>query len=135
MPAVVSGFTVTERPYGRAMSKGALWVLRSSIDPPGRTTHQWQQVIRKAPWLSPGGFPSAILIGSGDELQVLSRTLAPLALYEFVLDALTLVEGAEPRCFDRRDVDESVRSAALRLNEAIALRGVEPLHGSGWQGK
>jgi hypothetical protein len=39
MPAVVNGFTVTEKPYGSAMSKGALWVLRSSIDPPGRTTH------------------------------------------------------------------------------------------------
>jgi hypothetical protein len=32
-------------------------------------------------------------------------------------------------------VDESIRSTAFRLNETIALRGVEPLHGSGWQGK
>jgi hypothetical protein len=33
-----------------------LWVLRSGIDPPGRTTQQGQQGMRKAPWLSPGGF-------------------------------------------------------------------------------
>jgi hypothetical protein len=49
-------------------------------------------------------------MGSGGELQILGRTLAPLARYELVLDALTLVEGAEPRCLDRRDVDESIRS-------------------------
>ena len=40
---VPHGFTVTERPYGSAMSKGAFGVLRSSIDPPGRTTHQWSR--------------------------------------------------------------------------------------------
>ena len=64
-----------------------------------------------------------------------AASLAPLARYDLVLDALTLVEGAQPRCFDRRDVDESVRSTALRLNETIALGGVEPLHGSGWHEK
>src|SRR5262245_16525874 len=136
MPAVVSGLTVTERPYGSAMSKGDLGVLRSSIDPPWRHDASVAAGHKKSPLaLTSRLSHRRILIGSGDELQVLSRTLAPLALYELVLDALTLIEGPEPCCFDRRDVNESIRSTALRLNETIALGGVEPLHGSGWQGK
>jgi 6-phosphofructokinase 2 len=55
---------------------------------------------------------------------------------QIVPDAYVVASGSlEPRCLDRRDVDESIRSTALRLNETKALGGVEPLHGSGWQRK
>src|SRR5439155_11736324 len=47
---------------------------------------------------------------------------------DLVLHLLPLVETAQPGALDRRDVNEHVPAAALGLDEAIALRRVEPLH-------
>ena len=71
---------------------------------------------------------SSLLMASGGELQILSRTLAVLAADQLVLDPITLVQIVEPGPLDGRDVHESVGTAALRLDEPISL------HSSGIQG-
>src|ERR1044072_4875184 len=41
---------------------------------------------------------------------------------------MTLIEAVQPRPLDRADVDEDILPAAIRLNEAESLGGVEPLN-------
>jgi hypothetical protein len=89
---------------------------------------------------SPPSFPRGRLqIGdlgrraSADDLEVLGRTLAVAALDEFVLHSLPLAQAVIPGPLDGRYVDERVGSPTIRLNEPIALGGVEPLHSSGLQ--
>src|SRR3954469_15459407 len=62
--------------------------------------------------------------------EILSGFLAAVA-DDFVLNGLTLVKGAQPSALDGGDVDENVLTAALRLDEPVALGGVEPFHCSG----
>jgi hypothetical protein len=61
------------------------------------------------------------------DLQVLCRLLAAICNY-LVFDRRTLVESAEARTLDCRNMHEHVFAAALRLDEPVSLRGVEPLH-------
>jgi hypothetical protein len=49
----------------------------------------------------------------------------------FVLDLLTLVEGRQTGPLNRRNMDENVLAAALRLNEPVTFGRVEPLHDTG----
>jgi hypothetical protein len=59
--------------------------------------------------------------------QVFRRRLA--LVRDFVIAHLgTLIEAAKARSFDGRDMDENVLAAVVRLNEAVALGRVEPLH-------
>src|SRR5262249_49329025 len=51
-------------------------------------------------------------------------------LDEFVLNGLSLVQGAKSGAFDRRDVHKHILPAFLGLDEAIALRRIEPLYGA-----
>jgi hypothetical protein len=60
-------------------------------------------------------------------LEVLRRGL-PLVCNLFVLDLLALVEGRQTGPLYRRNMDENVLAAALRLNEPITFGRVEPLH-------
>src|SRR5712691_11053181 len=59
------------------------------------------------------------------------RRFLPAVAHDFILNGLPLVEGAQSRALDRGNVHEYVLAAALRLNEAITLGRVEPLHGTG----
>src|SRR5208283_5626921 len=68
-------------------------------------------------------------VGS-DGLQVLRRELALLALLDLVADLLTLVQVADPRPLDGGDMHEDVLRAVIRLDEAVALLGVEPFDGA-----
>src|SRR5512139_1836735 len=63
-----------------------------------------------------------------DLADVARLHLAVLALGDLELDLLTLVEGLEALTLDLAEVDEHV-VAVLLGDEAIALVGVEPLHG------
>src|SRR4051812_16974592 len=64
-------------------------------------------------------------------LQLAGRHLAAaLVALELEADLLAFRQRAEARTFDGGDVDEHVLAAAIRLDEAKALGGVEPLHGS-----
>lgn len=71
---------------------------------------------------------------SADELQVIGRFLAVAARNELVFDFLALGEVVEAGALHRRDVHEGIGSAAVRLDEPVALCVVEPLYGSCIQG-
>src|SRR5262249_40090603 len=62
--------------------------------------------------------------------EIVRRLLAAVADH-FIFEHLTLVERAQAGALDRGDMDEHVSAAALRLNESIAFRRVEPFHGAG----
>ena len=53
---------------------------------------------------------------------------AALIALEFEGDLLAFIQRTEVRPFNGGDVDEHVRAAVVRLDEAEALGGVEPLH-------
>jgi len=59
--------------------------------------------------------------------EIVRRLLAAVA-HQFIVDRLTLVEGAQAGPLDRGDMDEHVSAAVLRLNEPITLGRVEPFH-------
>src|SRR6476620_6096778 len=62
-----------------------------------------------------------------------TRGLRPLgALADLELNFLVLLQGAEAAALNFRVVDEHVRRAVLRGDEAEALLRVEPLHSSLW---
>ena len=50
---------------------------------------------------------------------------------QFVGDLLVVLQTRQPGALDRRDVDEHVLAAVIRLDEAVALGGVEPFHSAG----
>src|SRR5215469_3134254 len=58
-------------------------------------------------------------------LQVSGRSLAPILL-DIVADLLAFLEMADAGALDGGDVDEDILPAILRLDEAVALRGVKP---------
>src|SRR5215472_8594125 len=63
-------------------------------------------------------------------LQVHRGGLALLAAFELEAHLLALVQVAEAGALDGRDMHKHIFRPILRLNEAIALLAVEPLHGS-----
>ena len=62
-------------------------------------------------------------------LDVFRRFLA-LVSYELVFDYCALIERAQARPLHGGDMDEYIFATALRLDEAISLSRVEPLHGT-----
>jgi hypothetical protein len=66
-----------------------------------------------------------------DDLQIIRRRLAGPAIGDDVIgDLLTLVKIVEPGTLDGADMHENILASVIRLDEAKALRGVEPLHSS-----
>src|SRR6266699_905268 len=64
------------------------------------------------------------------DLEIYSRLLTTVAR-NLVLNGLSFVERRQSGTFDGTDVYEHIFAAALRLNEPIALRRIEPFHGAG----
>ena len=62
-------------------------------------------------------------------LEIDRRFPAPFRL-KFIADLLAFIEAMQTRTLNRADVDENVLAAAIGLNEAKSLRGIEPLHRS-----
>jgi hypothetical protein len=88
----------------------------------------------KSPPGLPGGLPDREDRGwLAGGLQILGRTLAVLAPHDVELDALAFVQAVQPGPLHGRDVHEGISPAAVRLDEPVALGGVEPLHRSGLQ--
>src|SRR5215472_13304691 len=54
----------------------------------------------------------------------------PSVLFDLILEVLPFIERAQSSALDRRDVDEYVFAACLRLNKSVTLRRIEPLHGA-----
>ena len=70
-------------------------------------------------------------IKSAGGAKIVGRRLARTAIrYDFVGDLLAFTQGAQTSAFDGADVNEDVVSADIRLNEAVALGRVKPLHSS-----
>jgi hypothetical protein len=61
------------------------------------------------------------------DLEVLGRFLTTVR-HNLIFYYLSLIEGAQARAFDSRDVDEYVLAPGLRLDKPIALGRIEPLH-------
>src|SRR5258708_19738068 len=59
--------------------------------------------------------------------QIFGGRLATVARF-FVAHLGTLIEAAQPRFFDGRNVHEDILAAAIGLNETISLLRVKPLH-------
>jgi hypothetical protein len=66
-----------------------------------------------------------------DGAKILGRILArTLVLDNFEADLLTFVEAVHARTLNSRDVNENVRAALVRLDEAKTLGRIEPLNGT-----
>ena len=71
--------------------------------------------------------PSWRADGNLSDSQIFGGRLATVA-YLFVAHLGTLIEAAQSRLFDGRDVHEDILAAIVGLNESISLRRVKPLH-------
>src|SRR3954454_9865134 len=70
-----------------------------------------------------------VVAAPSTDLEIFCRFLAAVG-YDFILNSLPFIEGAQARTFDCRDVNEHILAAALRLNKPVAFGWIEPLHGS-----
>src|SRR5262245_59343051 len=61
------------------------------------------------------------------DLEIHGRCFSAV-LFDLILDVLPFIERAQPSALNSGDMNEHVPAAALRLNESIALRRIEPLH-------
>jgi len=75
--------------------------------------------------------PPGMLYQSGRS-EIDGRSLAIAAGFDFVAQALVTLERRHAGSLDGRDVHEAVGAAVVRLNEAIALVGIEEFHGAYW---
>src|SRR5271154_1735684 len=90
---------------------------------------------QKAPALSPGlkqarQARKPVKERSGDLQGACRRAAGALVGHNLVDDLLSLGEVAKPRALDGADMDEYVLAAVVGLDEAKALRCVEPFDGS-----
>src|SRR5205085_11933324 len=69
-----------------------------------------------------------MLRGSLERAQVDGRHLAVATSLGLVPDLLSLAQGRKTSALDSRDVYEDVVATLIRLDEALALLAVEPLH-------
>src|SRR5580693_898497 len=121
-PAIGRRGTSVYPPLGRCLSSRL--GIRLTVCP---TLNLWYVIDTPAP--QDAMLARRPAVGS-DSLQVLRRKLALLAFLDFVADLLALVQVADPRPLDRGDVDEDVLRPVIRLDEAVALLGVEPFDGA-----
>jgi hypothetical protein len=73
-----------------------------------------------------GTGPVECLLGSKGN----SGSPSPLIALELVAHVLALVQIADPRPFNGRNVNEDILRTIIGLNKPIALLSVEPLHSS-----
>src|SRR5262245_20563574 len=93
---------------------------------------------KAAPWARPFGLLQATFLGAraqGNRLsrgaQIVGRRFARTAIcHDFVGDLLAFTQRSKPGTLDSADVHEHVIAAVIRLDEAVALGCVKPLHGS-----
>src|SRR6185437_8175477 len=71
--------------------------------------------------------PGDLFLRSTLNPQILRRCLAPIR-DQLEFDRLPLVERGKAGTLHRRDVDEDVFTAALRLDKAVTLGRIEPFH-------
>jgi hypothetical protein len=64
--------------------------------------------------------------------QIDGRRTAALIGFDFIADALILIERAHARAFDRRDMDKAVGSAAIGRDKTKTLVGIEKFDCADW---
>src|SRR5205814_1656970 len=64
------------------------------------------------------------------DLEIYRRLLTAIAL-KLVFNPLSFVQRGQSGTFDSADVNKHIFATALRLNEPITLRWIEPLHRAG----
>lgn len=70
-------------------------------------------------------------VGMSDCFQLIGRRFAALAISnDLEGDFLSFIQASEACTFDGTDVHEDIRTTAVRRDEAEALLGIEPLHGT-----
>src|SRR5437879_3439500 len=75
--------------------------------------------------------PDPRQIRSASGAQVVGRRLARAAIrHDLVRDLLAFTQRSKPGTLDGADMYEHIVAAVIRLDEAVALGCVEPLHGS-----
>jgi hypothetical protein len=74
-----------------------------------------------------------LAIGSGC-FELNCRSLAAAIGFQFVLDALVLIERAHSGAFYGRDVDECIVAAFIGSDKTETLGGIEKLYGAYWHG-
>src|SRR5258708_30622250 len=74
--------------------------------------------------ISDAGEPTKLILSDS---QIFGGRVATVARF-FVAQLGTLIEAAQSRFFDGRDVHEDILAAVVRLNKSIALSRVEPLN-------
>src|SRR5690348_1953471 len=80
---------------------------------------------------SPGGCRSTARGSRSADRLDRDRLLALGAVLHFEFHLLVLLQGLEAAALDLGEMGEEVLAAAVGLDEAEALRVVEPLHGAG----
>src|SRR5215471_9935455 len=87
--------------------------------------------VCSAPTVAAKGEPSGL--GSAPRRlglpQIDRGGLALITAFELEAHPLAFVQVTHARALDSRDVHEHILRSVLRLNEAVALLGIEPLHG------
>src|SRR5580658_4301822 len=121
-PSIGSRRTTVYAPLGRCLSRRL--GIRLTVCP---TLNLWYVMDTPA---SQDAMRARRPAAGSDSLQVLRRKLALLALLDLVADLLALVQVADPRPLDRGDVHEDILRPVIRLDEAVALLGVEPFDGA-----
>ena len=77
------------------------------------------------------GAPGVLKNHSSSGAQIVGRRFARATIgHDFVADFLAFTKRTKTGTFDSADVHEHVIAAVIRLDEAIALGCVKPLHGS-----
>jgi len=102
------------------------------------TSRAWQPIVLKSRGLlgvrsqkqRAEAFASAPITSSSSSLDHLQMAGARLAALgdELVADLLRFVEGRQTSAFDRADMNEHILRTVIRLDEAEALLGIEPLN-------
>ena len=77
--------------------------------------------------IAPSGLPVGVSV---DEDKVRRRFATVAARFDVEFDLLVFIEAAQTGTLDGGDVDEHVARAAIGLDEAETLGGVEPFHGA-----
>jgi hypothetical protein len=83
----------------------------------------------KSPASPPGFDLKANECGQSDRLEIAGGLFAALG-HDFEADFLALVQRAHTGALHRSDVHEHILRAIVRLNEAVALLGIEKFHSS-----
>ena len=117
----VGGFAVDFGAGAEIFSFGGHGMTFGSNVPPGSLPPETKRAAR---------LPSRPFVPLFGGLEIDGSGLAAAVIFQFVGNALILVERRHAGLFDGRDVDERIVAAAIGLDKAVALVSVEEFYGA-----